>query len=102
MNRQCIEDVQRLGFVALPTVRIGVNFTVVTMVIDRFPVGSLAEAAGVRVGDRLTRLHRHEIRGYADMATVMNTKKAGDTVTLTLDRAGETIVIPVVAIAETK
>jgi membrane-associated protease RseP (regulator of RpoE activity) len=102
MNTRCAEDLQRVGYVPLPTVRIGVNFAPSdSLVVGGFPVGSPAERAGVQRGDRIVRADDQEVRGRTDIAKVLNSKNPGDTIVLAVDRGGQRVDIPVVVIEET-
>jgi membrane-associated protease RseP (regulator of RpoE activity) len=102
MNTQCAEDLQRVGYVRLPTVRIGVNFAPSdSLVVGGFPVGSPAARAGLQRGDRIVRADDQEVRGRTDIAKVLNSKNPGDTIVLAVDRGGQRVDIPVVVIEET-
>lgn len=52
--------------------------------------GSGADKADVRVGDVVTRLDGEPIRSMEDLILQVRRKQVGDTVTLTIDRNGET------------
>ena len=51
--------------------------------------GSCAETAGIQQGDIITKIDDHEITGVAQLTSVKNSYRAGDTVTVTVFRAGE-------------
>jgi serine protease Do len=58
--------------------------------------GSSAERAGVRAEDIITKIDNEDIReNTGGLATVISKKKIGDQVTLTINRDGETITLPV-------
>lgn len=50
-----------------------------------------ADRAGLQMGDVITRVDGHEIKNMADLTIVKKQYSAGDTVTLTVYRQGETI-----------
>ena len=102
LNTQCAEDLQRVGYVPLPAVRIGVEFAPSdSLVVVGFPVGSPAERAGMQKGDRIVRADDQEVRGRTDIARVLNSKNSGDTIVLAVDRQGQRVDISVVVIEET-
>ena len=51
--------------------------------------GSCAETAGIKQGDIITRMGDTDITGVAQMISVKNSYRAGDTVSITLFRSGE-------------
>ncbi len=55
--------------------------------------GSCAEKAGIRRGDIITKIDDTDITDANQMVSVKNSYKAGDTVTITLYRAGETLTV---------
>ena len=55
--------------------------------------GSCAEKAGIRRGDIIMKIDDTEITDANQMVSVKNSYKAGDTVTVTLYRAGETLTV---------
>ena len=54
---------------------------------------SCAQAAGLKPGDIITKIDDTEITGVAQMISVKNSYKAGDTVKLEVYRSGETITL---------
>ena len=57
--------------------------------------GGPAEAAGIKVGDRLVALDHKELT-QDEFVMVIRSKQVGDTILLTIDRNGETLEISVV------
>ena len=55
--------------------------------------GSCAEAAGIRMGDIITKLGDTEVTTAAELTSAKNDYKAGETATVTLYRAGETLTV---------
>lgn len=55
--------------------------------------GGPAEAAGVRVDDRLIELERKPLRTLDDLSSVLKFRSAGESVGLTIERAGERHVV---------
>lgn len=53
--------------------------------------GSCAETAGIRPGDIITAIDDTEITGVTQLTSVKNSYRAGDTVTVTVYRSGETL-----------
>ncbi|MBR6739042.1 MAG: trypsin-like peptidase domain-containing protein [Oscillospiraceae bacterium] len=53
--------------------------------------GGAAEKAGLRMGDVITAVNDDEIKTFEDLTAVKKKYSAGDTVTLTVYRAGETM-----------
>ena len=51
--------------------------------------GSCAEAAGIKQGDIITKIDDTDITSMAQLTSVKNSYRAGDTVTVTVFRAGE-------------
>jgi serine protease Do len=90
-----------------PTVRPGIGVTIVTYqeATELVPVpgvyiygvteGGPAEAAGIKVGDRLVALDHKELT-QDEFVMVIRSKQVGDTILLTIDRNGETLEISVV------
>jgi S1-C subfamily serine protease len=64
----------------------GVTGARVTEVI----AGSPAEKAGLKVGDIILKVNDQALDGSHDLATVLGAMKVGDTVTLNVQRSGET------------
>jgi serine protease Do len=50
----------------------------------------LAEKAGLQAGDVITAVNGTTLNGSTTLGTVLGTFKPGDTVTLTVDRNGQT------------
>ena len=50
-----------------------------------------ADRAGLQMGDVITKVDEHEIKSMADLTIVKKQYSAGDTVTLTIYRQGETM-----------
>ena len=57
--------------------------------VNSVEAGSCAETAGLRQGDIITKIDDTDITGVAQMISVKNSYKAGDTVKLTVFRSGE-------------
>jgi serine protease Do len=57
--------------------------------------GSGAQAAGLQVYDRITAADGTEVSSYTDLSKILNTKSVGDTITLTIERNGETFDVDV-------
>ena len=55
--------------------------------------GSCAEKAGLKQGDIITKLDGAEVTSFNELSAAKNRHKAGDTVTVTLWRAGETLTV---------
>ena len=55
--------------------------------------GSAAQRAGMRLNDIITRIDDTDITDIQQMISVKNSYKAGDTVTVTIYRAGETLTV---------
>lgn len=53
--------------------------------------GSVADSAGIRVGDTITVYGGKQITSNADMASVTNSIKRGDNITITVVRDGDTL-----------
>ena len=67
---------------------------VATAEIAKFAENSSAEQAGLRIGDRITAIDDHEIASFMDIAERV-APYPGRTVTILVDRAGETVRLPV-------
>jgi serine protease Do len=57
--------------------------------------GSCAQAAGLKVGDIITKVGDTEVTSMAELSSAKNTYKAGETTTLTVYRSGETITLTI-------
>lgn len=55
--------------------------------------GSCADKAGVQQGDIITKLGDTTVEDYSDLASALKRHKAGDTTTITLYRAGQTVTL---------
>ena len=55
--------------------------------------GAAADKAGLQQGDIITAVDGETIEGHADFIEIKNHHRAGDTVTLTVDRAGRNITL---------
>ncbi len=55
--------------------------------------GAAADKAGLRQGDIITAVDGEEIDGHAAFSEIKDGHKAGDTVTLTVDRAGKSVTL---------
>ena len=55
--------------------------------------GKAAQKAGLQMGDVITKVDDHDIKTMEDLTAVKKQYSAGDTVTLTVYRAGETITV---------
>ena len=56
---------------------------------------SPAETAGVQEGDIITEVNGEKVTAYSDLSSVISKSKAGDVITLTINRDGETLKIKV-------
>ena len=56
---------------------------------------SPAEEAGIQEGDIITEVNGEKVTAYADLSSVISKSKAGDVITLTINRDGETLKIKV-------
>ncbi len=59
--------------------------------VSAVTAGSSAEAAGIEVGDIITRFDGERVESTTDVMLDVRTKNPGDTVTVTVNRNGETI-----------
>lgn len=57
-------------------------------IIAGFVEGSAAAAAGVKVNDKVTAIDGKPVKSFDDLVKVLETKKPGDEVSLTVQRAG--------------
>ena len=64
---------------------------VVGAYVNSVTEGSPADQAGLQQGDIITALDGQEITAHSELVALNNTHKAGDTVTLTIFRAGQTM-----------
>lgn len=71
------------------------------VVIRAVATGSAAEAAGLQVGDVLTRIADTPITTAAEAAAAIRDLKVGDTVAVEVQRAGETLTVDAVLTART-
>ena len=55
--------------------------------------GSCAEKAGLKQGDIITKLNDAEVTTFSELSAAKNSYKAGDTVTITIWRAGEYLTV---------
>jgi len=86
--------------------KIGITSTNVTEAYSRYfniPMGlyvksvtegSAAEKAGIMIGDIIIGIEGEAITTSADLKRIVNKYKAGDTITITVERSGEDIDIP--------
>ena len=58
-------------------------------------VGSGADEAGLQAYDRIVSIDGTEVSSYTDLSAVLNKKSVGDTVTLTIERNGQTMDVEV-------
>jgi serine protease Do len=97
-----IEDLIRYGHVTYPWLGVGVR-TVNSLVaaaedlsvnkgalIEEVVVGSPAEAAGLRVGDVITRFNDHEISNIAELIQAIRTSEVGEEVEIVFVRGEDT------------
>lgn len=63
--------------------------------VDSVTEGSCAEKAGVREADIITALGDQTVESYTDLAAALKDYKAGDTVTMTVYRGGQTVELEV-------
>ena len=63
--------------------------------VDNVTEGSCADKAGVREADIITALGDQTVESYSDLAAALKDYKAGDTVTLTVYRGGQTVELSV-------
>ena len=90
----CTADVAYLGVQAMSmTEQIASQFRYdITqgVFISAVDEGGAADKAGLQMGDVITKVDDHEIKDMADLTIVKKQYSAGDTVTLTVYRQGET------------
>ncbi|MCC5821861.1 MAG: M28 family peptidase [Phycisphaerales bacterium] len=82
---------------AQPRVRVGVmpsNATRGGIIVERVFDDTSASEAGVRPNDRITAWNGQELRGMNDLRPHLVRHEPGDVITLTVDRDGETLEIP--------
>lgn len=63
--------------------------------INRVTKGSGAEKAGLRKGDIIVKVENQDISSYAELASVIGTKRPNDKVQVTFIREGRTLAVPV-------
>ncbi len=71
--------------------RFGLSGTVIQKVDENSP----AEAAGLKVNDLITKVNGEDISGGDDLKSIIANGNDGDTITLTINRNGETLEIDV-------
>jgi serine protease Do len=60
-----------------------------------FPEKSAAKQAGIQTGDVIVKLDEFPIRSSSALIEYIGRKRPGNTVTITIDRKGKTVVVPV-------
>lgn len=98
--KKVLDDLIQYGYVMRPTIGITgsevnaqaaqFNDMVPGILISEVVAGSAAEAAGLHPEDIVTAIEGKEVKGIVDINRVLSEKKVGDTITLTVWRAGET------------
>ena len=64
--------------------------------VDRVIEGSAAEKAGIQRGDIITHINSTRIKSIDELNKIRDTKKAGDSIELTIDRSGKILTIKAV------
>ncbi len=68
---------------------------VVGAYVNEVNEGSAAQNAGLQVGDIITAVDDHEVVGSTELTSIVHSYQGGDTATLTVWRAGETVTLTV-------
>ncbi|MBK8463342.1 MAG: PDZ domain-containing protein [Nigerium sp.] len=68
-------------------------------VVATVTAGSPAEAGGVKVGDVIVAVDGHTVTSTADLLARVGASQVGETMMMTVVRAGATLVLPVVPAA---
>ncbi len=83
---------------------LGVYLQEVTQATAQYPAGlyitdimngSGAEKAGLQAYDRIVSADGEEVSSYTELSKILNTKSVGDTITLTIERSGKTMVFDI-------
>lgn len=99
-NAECAEDLRRLGYVPFPTVRSGIAMQGTSPRITRIVPRSPADVAGFKVSDALKDVDGRENRSATDYARLLNERRAGNTIRITVDREGALFAAAVTLVAE--
>ncbi len=111
--RPIIEDLSSYGYVKGRPV-IGVSGRNITSDISKYygypegvfveavSEGSAAKKAGIRRGDIITHFNGERVKNMDELNTKKNKLKAGDTVSIELDRSGEILTVSLVLDEETR
>ncbi len=102
--RSIVESIIEKGYYSKPYLGIGVvdvsrEYQIYGLpqgaAIQTITEGSPAEAAGLQVGDIITKAQDAEITSRTDLTTIIGRCKIGDTITLTVYRQGQTMEVAV-------
>ncbi len=111
--RPIIEDLSDYGYVKGRPV-IGISGRNITSDVSKYygypegifveavSEGSAAKKAGIRRGDIITRFNGERVKNMDELNTRKNKLKAGDTVSIELDRSGEILTVSLVLDEETR
>lgn len=97
---RCVRDAGIVGFVPFPAVTLGFQGDTKTKPMRVVEVaGTNAQSAGLRVGDLILEVDSRPVESFFTIITVMNTKKAGDRVTVKVQRDQDVLPLTIVAAA---
>jgi predicted metalloprotease with PDZ domain len=96
---KCVSDMERIGYVRLPEVKIGIMVSFDTQPFVIKEVVAPAADAGVKAGDRFRAIDGQAITSAYQMLTFLNKKHAGDEIKIEVLRDEEVKVMPVILIS---
>ena len=95
IHSTCVNDMKKLGYVVLPDVTMGLSLEPGTTQVKTVVPGAGAAQAGIHVGDQIARMNTIAVTRSAEVLHILQDKKSGERIDVTLVREGKESTIPV-------
>ena len=94
INRSCVDDLKKVGYVEIPKVVWGVNLpssAKLPLKVGAVVRGSPAESSGIVTGDIVRELDGQPVQTLVQVYQLLDTKKPDDLLQVRIERRGELI-----------
>jgi len=90
---RCVLEFKSTGYVELPDVVLGIkpSFAGAAPSVQEVVTGSPADKAGMKRGDVIQSMGGYQVQSFSDFVGALQSKRAGDVLTVVVRRGGETL-----------
>ena len=95
IHSTCVNDMKKLGYVVLPDVTMGLVLEPGTTHVKTVTPSGSAAQAGIQVGDQILRVNTIPVARGVEVLHMLQGKKNGESIDVTLAREGKESTVPV-------